>query len=1267
MPSTRQRASEGHQPSPGKTRLSFREKLVQKGSSTDAVLKKLKALHTELAEMDQELVDVTSLSNVKKDLITHHILHHKDRGVRAYAACCLADILRLYAPDAPFTQPELRDIFQFFFRQLSTGMKSGPESAYYDQYFHLLESLSTVKSVVLVCDLPNADEVMTDIFKDFFALVRSNFAKKIELFMADILVAIIDEAQTIPENLLDLILAQFMDKDAKIEQPAYRLAVQVCNETSDKLQRHVSLYFSEILLSHTQDETEAAEDKNIRSAHELIKRLHASCPGLLHSVIPQLEEELQMSSPHLRGLAVQALGDMFGDKNGGELWKNFPSTWQAWLSRGNDKSTVVRLKFVESSKGLYSSTSVEMREALENLLNVKLLDPEEKVRAAVCKLYSELDYETAAHHVSMKQLEAVIARVADRKVVVRHEAAMSIAKLYNLAQPEIENNDPIAVEKFSWIPGKLIGMVNLTECRPVIERAFAEHILPLPSSSGKNSTSPEVDEVAWTNRLLGTICYVPEKLLQQGFLHLTGLRSVHPTSYEVYIDTCIANNGGIIDENEELITKRLRGIIQVISAQFPDPIKTSEDLNTFAKNNDKRLYKLLKTACSVDTDLKSLIKATSEFSKRIDTGLLPTFKTFLYKASLRAVNTSSVPTLLKAIQHPYQNQNRRSTNARTKSIQAAEHAKLILQWISKFCPALYKPHVERLVEVVKDEGEAEGEGGMVEAGLQALAAVVRVDPTLAPHEKETIARTRELALSGSWRHAKFATRFLAFCEDEENEGVCGALAEEIAESLDLADESRLVAHVTALDQLVQFAPNAFESKSDVITKFLLKKLLMVPNPSPDDDMDDGEEWCEDAVLPDLTRAKVTALKVFRHRSLSHKDKPNALELSTPVLKMLAMLLDQEGTLATDADQDRKVLSRMRLQAAVSLVHLSTVERYADALVPKFLKLTLIIQDACFEVRLGFVQKLVNLMALHRLPDRFYVIPFLTAHDPEEEVKRYAMTYVTSQLRRVSPTMRVKYFDMIFIRLLHLLAHHPDYPEVITKNTLSDISLYIVFYVDLVANQDTVSLLYHLAMKGKTVQDAEGDPYSENLYVLCEIAQELLKARAHQKGWNVTSYPGKVKLPSDILRPLPSAEVVNKVVKTTYLPEEAGPWVKELVEPQKEKRERKAPKRRAPAATSNGQAKRSRKRKRRSAMSDDDGEEDAVSSDVDVEMADVRTSSPEPDGQEEERSGDEEELGRGARGRAKAKAKRKAQTKTKAQKTKEKAKDDSPPLSPLSDE
>jgi sister-chromatid-cohesion protein PDS5 len=198
-------------PSPKK--LAFHDKLIVKGLSTDLLIKKLQALHRELADMEQELVDVNSLGVVRKELINSSILLHKDRGVKAYAACCLADILRLTAPDAPYTQGELRDIFQFFFRQLTNGLK-GSDSPYYTEYFHLLESLSTVKSVVLVCDLQNADELMVEIFRDFFQLVRRDLAKKIEMFVADILVALIDECQVLPAEVLETIMAQFMDKNA---------------------------------------------------------------------------------------------------------------------------------------------------------------------------------------------------------------------------------------------------------------------------------------------------------------------------------------------------------------------------------------------------------------------------------------------------------------------------------------------------------------------------------------------------------------------------------------------------------------------------------------------------------------------------------------------------------------------------------------------------------------------------------------------------------------------------------------------------------------------------------------------------------------------------------------------------------------------------------------------------------------------------------------------------------------------------------------------
>jgi ABC-type transporter MlaC component len=50
------------------------------------------------------------------------------------------------------------------------------------------------------------------------------------------------------------------------------------------------------------------------------------------------------------------------------------------------------------------------------LLKAKIFDPDDKVRAAACKVFSQLDYEGALHHVSEEQLRTVAGRGLDKKV-----------------------------------------------------------------------------------------------------------------------------------------------------------------------------------------------------------------------------------------------------------------------------------------------------------------------------------------------------------------------------------------------------------------------------------------------------------------------------------------------------------------------------------------------------------------------------------------------------------------------------------------------------------------------------------------------------------------------------------------------------------------------------------------------------------------------------------------------------------------------------------
>lgn len=51
-------------------------------------------------------------------------------------------------------------------------------------------------------------------------------------------------------------------------------------------------------------------------------------------------------------------------------------------------------------------------------------------------------------------------------------------------------------------------------------------------------------------------------------------------------------------------------VLSLIIATFTDPQRATDDLQTFAKMNEKRLYKLLRTVMDPQTDLKTLVKTT---------------------------------------------------------------------------------------------------------------------------------------------------------------------------------------------------------------------------------------------------------------------------------------------------------------------------------------------------------------------------------------------------------------------------------------------------------------------------------------------------------------------------------------------------------------------------------------------------------------------------------------------------------------------------------
>ena len=91
--------------------LKFNEELSWRPAKpipTSTLITRLEKLSKELADYEQQGVDLDSLKDVAGHLAHRNYIGHKDKGVKAYAACCLVDLLRLFVPDAPFTDDQLQ-------------------------------------------------------------------------------------------------------------------------------------------------------------------------------------------------------------------------------------------------------------------------------------------------------------------------------------------------------------------------------------------------------------------------------------------------------------------------------------------------------------------------------------------------------------------------------------------------------------------------------------------------------------------------------------------------------------------------------------------------------------------------------------------------------------------------------------------------------------------------------------------------------------------------------------------------------------------------------------------------------------------------------------------------------------------------------------------------------------------------------------------------------------------------------------------------------
>lgn len=1176
------------------------------------LIQRLRDANDELQGLDQSDNSRKIVSQIQHDLGNKTLLAHTNGGVQVLVCCCIAEILRIHAPDSPFDLDQLSKIFRLMFKQFRK--LNAVDNPYYDQYCTLLKKVAQVNSICLMADLPDNQELIEELFEVFYGLAaKDNFPTRLLASITDMMAVVISEVKTISQTVLRYVLSAFLLHEAgdipvatptsNIHCPALVFSLTVCETNMELISRQLAQYFSEVLY----DSTEKAKESSSANAkeeladqllkiHRLSVRIWKFVPGLLGAIVGLFEEELKATDVHIRIIATETLGLIIHNTNptkGVNFFTSHKSTWNLLLRKATDISPLVRGKLAEQIPKFIDSANnptTETNTVITNLVCKGLMDVDERVRIKTCKSLSTIKFGDIKDRLCNKNLISTLnLNVREKSPEVRNLSIQILSNVYeNYCKHETNSSfgthSEIECEEIELmikqIPSTILSLtyINDKNINYQVDISLFESLTPLAESSSRKRV----------DRLLQLFSTLDAKSKQSFFAinerqqNLAKVVDNFISLSEDYFtsssqDVSQASFSGSIVQGKELILNKLDKIINWLVDSFPTNKNTYGCFDRLFKVNNTRIFQLMKICISPESDYNTIRSSMKELviklrdSANIQNNdgtplvqdMVTNMKLLLYRSSGLLYNRSNIPVLISYVKDTYHDFNGPASE--------------ILVMISKVNPQVLRFHVDALVNLILESPEDPSEIIIpITTNLKTLYNFFKVFPELFPSEVRFIEKLKRISLRGSPKIARYCIKIIGVSPKKEI--YCASIIHLIY-PLDL-DSPQFVTHLSIIAEICQIDSLSVQDKYGQITETLIKKVFKVNrNLNGSGLVDDTHEsWLDDTTLDVEYRIHSIYEKLLGFRFLINKLKSQAynveeedddserdriMRLALPVLTLFISTIGNSGEIVRKEcpswPTPETYKLKLRLAAGLSILKLAKIPIYNQMIDPTTLRrLSFLLTDPNPHVRELFMNCLQRNINDGLISERFLAILYFIALEDKPEAKRGATMWIKSLFKRQEGKF-IK-FEKSLVRLIHIIAHHEHFISLLEgdkENNSSQIEAYtyaikiLIFCVKLIATSENISLLYYFANRVKQYRDAtvnkevyESDEASAsddglpsvvlNLYRIADLALMIIKEYGEMKGWVIPTWPGKIKLPSDIFIAMSSASELQSIQGRVYI-------------------------------------------------------------------------------------------------------------------------------------